>query len=426
MITTTVISLAGLIVLVAAAASGYRKMCQRRVARALAITTPRGITESGYVRIGGIDQWIQIRGEDRANPVLLFLHGSGMTMTPFTPIYRDWEQHYTVVQWDRRGTGRTLRANPGGSDQLTHDLMAADGIEVAEYLREHLGTSKIVLLGHSQGSIVGILMAQRRPDLFHAYVGTGQVTDMARNEAENYPLAVQRAHAAGHRKATRELAKIGPGPYPAARTWLIKQRWSFSTDPELRAFGKQQTRMLLTAPDMTLRDIYRFNLAFTFFPQPLYDELMHWDSRQGGTRFAIPFFLLHGDTDPHTLTHLAAEYFAGIEAPVKDLALLPGSGHCAVLAQPGAFLAELRTRLDPITAAQACTRTSEHLSCRRSAQGRGPRRPSRDRTDRHRLGRGSQRPPERCHRVQGHPVRGHPRHLQPPRRREEHGRYLEL
>jgi pimeloyl-ACP methyl ester carboxylesterase len=357
MITTAAISLAGLIVLAVAAALGYRNVGRRRVARALAISTPRGIAESGYVRIGGIDQWIQIRGEDRANPVLLFLHGSGMTMTPFTALYRDWEKHYTVVQWDRRGTGKTLRANPGGSDQLTHDLMAADGIEVAEYLCEHLGASKIVLLGHSQGSIVGVLMAQQRPDRFHAYVGTGQVTDMARNETENYPLAVQRARAAGHRKAIRELAKVGPGPYPAARTWLTKQRWSFSTDPELRAFGKQQTRMLLTAPDMTLGDIYRFNLAFTFFPQPLYEELMHWDSRQAGTRFAIPFFLLHGDTDPHTLTRLATEYFADVEAPVKDLALLPGGGHCAVLVQPGTFLTELRARLDPITATPlGCTR----------------------------------------------------------------------
>lgn len=357
MITTAAISLAGLIVLAAAAGLGYRKVCQRHVARALAISTPRGIAESGYIRIGGIGQWIQIRGEDRANPVLLFLHGSGMTMTPFTPIYRDWEKHYTVVQWDRRGTGKTLRANPGGSDQLTHDLMAADGIEVAEYLCQHLGTSKIVLLGHSQGSIVGVLMAQQRPDLFHAYVGTGQVTDMARNEAENYPLAVQRAHAAGRRRAIRELAKVGPGPYPAARTWLTKQRWSFSTDPELRAFGKKQIRMLLTAPGMTLGDIYRFNLAFTFFPQPLYGELMRWDARQAGTRFSIPFFLLHGDTDPHTLTHLATEYFADVEAPVKDLALLPGGGHCAVLVQPGTFLTELRTRLDPITATPLrCTR----------------------------------------------------------------------
>jgi len=355
MIATVATGLAGVIVLAAAGALGYRKVCQRRAARALTIGTARGIAESGYIQIGGIGQWIQVRGEDRANPVLLFLHGSGMTMTPFTPVYRDWEKHFTVVQWDRRGTGKTLRRNRGDSDRLTFDLMAADGIEVAEYLCQRLNTDKVILLGHSQGTIVGVMMAQRRPDLFHAYVGTGQIADMARNEAGSYPLAVQRARASGRGKAVRELQKIGAPPYPAARTWLIKQRWSFDTDPELRAWGKKSLRMLLTAPDMSLRDIYRFNLAFTFYPQPLYEETMRWDARQHGTRFAVPFFLLHGDADQHTLTNLAREYFAAVEAPSKDLALLPGGGHCAVLMQPATFLTELRARLDPLTATPLTT-----------------------------------------------------------------------
>jgi pimeloyl-ACP methyl ester carboxylesterase len=171
--------------------------------------------------------------------VLLFLHGAGITMTPFTPVLRTWERHFTVVQWDRRGAGRTLARNgKADSGRLTFDLMAADGIEVAEHLRRRLGAEKVILFGHSQGTIVGILMARLRPDLFSAYVGTGQITDMARNEAETYPLAVQRARAAGRAKAARELARIGAPPYPAAQTWLIKQRWSFETDPELRAWGR--------------------------------------------------------------------------------------------------------------------------------------------------------------------------------------------
>jgi hypothetical protein len=132
-------------------------------------------------------------------------------------------------------------------------------------------------------------MAQRRPDLFHAYVGTGQIADVARNEAESYPLAVQRARASGRTKAARELEKIGPPPYPAARTWLAKQRWSFESDPELRAWGKQSLRMVLSAPDMSLRDIYLFNAAFTFYPQRLYEETMSWNARRHGTRFSVPF-----------------------------------------------------------------------------------------------------------------------------------------
>ena len=96
MIATVGIGLAGVLVLAMAAALGCRKLCQRRVARALVIDSPNGIAESGYVTIGGIGQWIQIRGADTGNPMLLFLHGSGMTMTPFTPVLRGWR---STSQW---------------------------------------------------------------------------------------------------------------------------------------------------------------------------------------------------------------------------------------------------------------------------------------------------------------------------------------
>ena len=346
-------SVAGAVVLVAAGLLGYRAACQRRTARMLAIGTPAGITESGYVEIGGVDQWIQIRGEDRGNPVLLFLHGSGMSMIPFTPVFREWEKYFTVVHWDRRGVGRTLRRN-GNTDiaRWGFEQQVSDGIEVAGYLREHLHTDKVILLGHSQGTIVGTAMARRRPGEFRAYVGTGQITDMARTDAASYDLAVRRAGAAGNRKAARKLAGLGAPPYPKVQTWLAKQRWSFATDPELQAWSKKALRMVLTAPGMTLRDVYAFNAGFMSYPpQPLYEETMSWTAARQGTGFDVPFFIVQGDSDEHTLTSLAEEYFATVTAPAKELVLLPGGGHCAVLMQPASFLAALRARLCPEAAA---------------------------------------------------------------------------
>ena len=349
MIATVATSLAGAVVLAAAGAFAYRARRQRRTVRSLMIRTSNGIAESRYVRIGGIDQWIQIRGEDRANPVLLFLHGAGMSMIPFTPVFQSWEKHFTVVQWDRRGVGRTLsRHGRGGSDRWTFALQAQDGIEVAEYLRRQLGQDKVIVLGHSQGTIVGMVMAQRRPDLFRAYVGTGQIVDLGRSEPVSYQLAVARAQASGCGKAARELARLGGPPYPRSRTWIRKQRWSFDTDPELQLWSKKALRMVLTAPGMSLADLYRFNSAIMFYPQPLYDETMSWTAPR---RFDVPVCLLHGDTDEHTLTRLVQEYYPMVEAPARTLVLLPGGGHCAVLMQPAAFLAELLACLGPVSAA---------------------------------------------------------------------------
>src|SRR5262245_14493007 len=117
-----------------------RYSTRRKLAKSLTITSPNGIDEHGFVCIGGIEQWISIRGEDRSNPVLLLVHGGpGSIYSIFTPLLRFWEPHFTIVQWDQRGAGKTFRRNGKvGSGELTLDRLARDGIELAEYLRAYL------------------------------------------------------------------------------------------------------------------------------------------------------------------------------------------------------------------------------------------------------------------------------------------------
>ncbi|MGH7695704.1 MAG: alpha/beta fold hydrolase, partial [Gemmatimonadaceae bacterium] len=142
------------------------------------ITAPNGIDEGKYVTIGGVEQWITIRGEDRSNPVLLFLHGGpGDATNPWSyAAFRPWLRKFTLVQWDQRGAGKTLGKNgPSLGGTITLDRMVSDGIELTELLRKTLNQDKVILVGHSFGSILGVLMVKSRPDLYHAFVGTGQV-----------------------------------------------------------------------------------------------------------------------------------------------------------------------------------------------------------------------------------------------------------
>ena len=342
----------GIVALLAAGGLGYRAFRQRTVRKALTIRTPNGIAEGRFVTIGGIEQWIQIRGENRANPILLFLNCHGRSMPPLTPILRSWERHFTVVLWDQRSVGKTLARNgKAGSDSWTFEQLAEDGIELAEVVCRHLGQAKVILLGHSQGSIVGVLMAKRRPDLFHAYVGTGQVIDLARNEPISYEMAVERARTASNKKAIKALARVGPPPYHEARSWIVKQRWSFVTDPEFRAWSKLAPRMVISAPNLSLREVYLSYAAILYLPERLFAEIMAFDVRRLGTTFAMPFFVFQGERDCNTLPALAEEYVATVEAPRKAMALLEDGGHMAVLMQPEQFLGQLRERVLPLVSA---------------------------------------------------------------------------
>ena len=228
--------LAGLAALVAVPVVGglaWRITHQRRTAKALKIDTPNGIVEQRFVKLGGIDQWIQLRGEDRANPVLLVLHGGpGWPNAVFTLPLRPWERYFTVVQWDHRGAGKTLRRNgKANSGPMTFQQRVADAIELIERLRQHLGVDKVIVLAESMGTLTGLPLVKRRPDLVHALVVTDLYVHLAANEAAKWQLTLERLRAAGNKKGVAALEGIGADP---ARwdlgAWNTNMAWAFRTN----------------------------------------------------------------------------------------------------------------------------------------------------------------------------------------------------
>jgi pimeloyl-ACP methyl ester carboxylesterase len=317
--------LGGAAALIAAPAVGglaWRKARQRRVAKALEVTTPNRVVEQRFVKVGGIDQWIQLRGEDRANPVLLVLHGGpGWPNAVFTLPLRPWEQHFTVVQWDHRGAGKTLGRNgKAGSGEMTFDRRVADAIEVIEFLRGHLGVDKVIVLAESMGTLTGLPLAVRQPDLVHALVVTDLYVNMAANEAGKRQLTLERLRAAGTSKGVAALEAIGADPTRwDLHGWTTNMAWAFKTNvPTPNLDRKLLFPLALTSPIYSLRDLSTLFTGFQWSTAQMFEELKAYDARRLGTRFEVPFFLFQGESDVVTLTSLATEYFEEVEAPTKE------------------------------------------------------------------------------------------------------------
>lgn len=226
------------------------------------------IHEAGFVSIGGIDQWVTIRGTNAANPVLLVIHGGpGDSQSHLVELYAPYEKNFVVAQWDQRGAGRTFERNRDTVKELTVDRMILDGIEVAEYLRTHLRHRKVIVLGHSWGSYLAIEMVKRRPDLFVACVGTGQVSSWSESVTTQWDYLERAARAANDQATLDLMKKIGePDPFnpvqygswrrllnqkylgPADASWLRRLRTdSFGLNPdELKAFGEGQNFLELS------------------------------------------------------------------------------------------------------------------------------------------------------------------------------------
>lgn len=341
------------ILIAAGSLFGIRRYQQHVNAETFAIRSANGINESGYVRIGGIEQWVQIRGQDRNNPVLLCLHGGpGGTWIPVTRLFLGWEKDFTVVFWDQRGAGKTLKSTgPGIAATMSVDRMAADGLELAEHLRTRLGKKKLILLGHSFGSLLGVKMVKARPDLFHAFVGTGQVADLPRSVEMEYARLQEEARKAGDAQSGRALQALGPPPFKNLRqvAAYFELVGKYQPPADNAAMDAMKRSLLSPVPGYSLKDeINRFKGFSAVPPWSLYEELLRAKLDALGSRFELPVFVFQGTRDTVTPLALAEAYFKTIEAPHKEWVPLPEGGHFAVWSQPDAFLRELVGRVRPL------------------------------------------------------------------------------
>ncbi|MFT3929127.1 MAG: alpha/beta hydrolase [Spongiibacteraceae bacterium] len=294
-----------------------------------------------YILIGGIEQWIQIEGDNADNPVLLFLHGGpGGSTRMAAAAWKSWERYFTVAHWDQRGAGKTFERNGAeGCGKLTLERMIADGIEVVEFLRAHFRKDKIILIGHSWGSVLGIHMVKRRPELFAAFVSTGQLVNLQRNEEFNYTRQLQWARAAGNGAALAALNEIGPPPYRDLNKLRILREWA---DVLVPGNGDDvRPRPPLPSTDFSAEDRDALMKGFMFTGSQLYEEFCAIDLPALGFDFDIPMFCIMGEYDQQTPMELAKEYFDAIKAPRKKFICIEGCHHFVQMNRPDDFLQSL-------------------------------------------------------------------------------------
>jgi pimeloyl-ACP methyl ester carboxylesterase len=312
------------------------------------------IDQGFFASVRGEAQWITLRGADRGNAPLLVLSGPGAALSRMAPFFAPWEAAFTLVQWDQPGAGATFARN--GEAPLSLDRLAADAEAVAEIALARLGAAKLIVLGISGGSILGLKLAKARPDLVAAYAGTGQIVHWARQQALGHRLALQAAGARGDAAAVAELARIGPPPYAdIAAEMVFSQHANAMTEAELAAFASldPDTSAALDTPpagahwvppDLALPDGRTRGLAAYL---ALRAEIAAFDAWALGLTFESPLIFLQGELDHYTPTVEVAAYAAAIAAPTAKVVEVAGGGHSTVfLREP--FLALLQQHAMPI------------------------------------------------------------------------------
>jgi proline iminopeptidase len=311
---------------------------------------PGSVAAMEMLSIGGIRQNLWFRASDTRHPALVILHGGpgASEGALFRHFNAELEQHFLVVYWEQRGAGRSFHAAVA-PESMTISRMLSDLDEVIDIVRARFGKDKVVLLGHSWGSVLGTLYALQHPEKTAAHVGVAQIVNTAQQRRVSYEFALAAAVRRGDADAIDALHSIGPAPRSVDDV-LALGRWTERFGGVFH--GKLSTGKLIWAAlgtdEANLVDLVQFGRGNAFSLKMLEGEISRLDLGGQTVAFKTPIFFLLGRHDWHVPSILAAEYFDRIEAPCKRLVWFENSAHNAPFEEPDKFNQVMTQRVLPM------------------------------------------------------------------------------
>ncbi len=317
------------------------------------------VAELTRVELGGTEQTISIRAADPKKPVLLYLSGGpGQSDLAFARVLLEpLEQDFVVVAWDQRGTGRSYGALDPTAD-LTLEQAVADTIELTEYLRARFDEQAIYLLGESWGTTLGVLAVQQRPDLYHAYIGSGQMVSQRETDRIIWRDLLAWADEHDEWALYDQVLTLGEPPYrdtPWANSFVMGYYGALETSYEPPASYMERGESSGIGPYGVLGSEYglvdKANVIRGLIDMfsLMYPQLQEIDFRQDVLSLDVPVIVLDGAHELRGRRSLAMEWFEALEAPYKRLVTYEDAGHSVVFEQADAFRALMAEEIVPLT-----------------------------------------------------------------------------
>lgn len=314
--------------------------------------------EEAYVSVNGIEHFLLHYPKAPDTPVLLYLHGGPGSFESLFAYELDgaWGDLFTHVHWDQRGAGKTLRRNKKRGMPETVDQMLDDLHGIVKHLQQKYRVRRVVLLGHSWGSLLGSLYTLKYPENVLAYIGVGQVISMLENERTAYRELCERVREAGNQKHEKALAQLGEYP-PSDPERLLrllpkmrKIQEAYDNGPVSGSGLGEMLGTIRRSPSFQWGDLVSF-LRVMKVNHPLHLQMLSFDLAAFPPQYQAPVHYILGEADTIAPTSLGRAYYQTIEAPRKTITVIPGAGHNPMYERPDAFTAALRAVRETLPAA---------------------------------------------------------------------------
>lgn len=280
------------------------------------------------VEINGSNHEIMIRGNNKDNPVIIFVHGGpGCPEIPYAHKYQNLlESKFTVVNYDQRASGKSYHFFEDYSN-LSSDLLVEDLVAMTDYISERLGKEKVILIGHSYGTYIGMQAAHKAPEKYEAYIGIGQMSNQVDSEVEALNYSINQAQNAGNIDDISDLngltEKIQNGDTFVPRNYIAKYGGSVRLidNPDGDNLG------ILLSSEYNLLDLIRYNFGISNSQNVLLEDILKEPLPTIVTRLDLPVYFVMGEYDYMTTSKEAKKYFDMIEAKQKEFISFEQSAH---------------------------------------------------------------------------------------------------
>lgn len=305
------------------------------------------ISELREITVNDSKQWLTLRGKNKDAPVILFLSGGpgGSQMGNARVALSELEDNFVMVQWDQPGSGKSRWAVP--RQQITLDRYLQDGHAVTQYLKQKFGKKKIYVIGESWGSAPGVLLMQRHPEDYAAFIGSGQMVDFAQTEVDDYKLALKIAKERGDTAKVKQLERRGSPPYYGDSVIFDMLAYLQYLDNEMARRGninpsKSNIYASVLAPEYGLIDKYNWAAGLFRTLDQVFPQLYNINFRKSATKLEVPMYFLLGRHDLNAPTYLAEEYYQLLDAPKKELVWFEHSGHAPWNTEADRYVKEVK------------------------------------------------------------------------------------
>lgn len=285
------------------------------------------------VNLGGIEQFIIIRAVDADKPVLLFLHGG-----PGVPEFifmkdeiKQLEKSFVMVHWEQKGAGKSYCKD---NCNLSLDNLIEDTQELSDWLSRKFSTNKIYIMGHSWGSLLGLLTVKKYPQHFHAFFGIGQVTNQYEAEKSSLQWTKEQAKISNDKKGIKLLDSLRlPSTNAQINEWdsylrkhrkyLFKYGGTYHQKPSFLKIIKD----FILAPEYTLKEKFKLIPSAIYSLKQLWSDVININLFDEIKKIDIPIYLFQGKYDYQVSTKLANKFIEQIEAPEKEIFIFENSAH---------------------------------------------------------------------------------------------------